>query len=230
MLGILPFIFEIATVLFYLLLGLKLFSAWLKSPKNLHTITRLLGGLVITGAAIFFAHRIFIPQFTSYLFLKALNPNEVDSITINNVSFTDNSEIQRVTNSLNQAVWHIPNHDSGGPFVDMTVSLHSGSTLAFRIGRYNDKDAALVGQVFTRNSQIVLAQELYIPALPTTLESLNYSLPPAEIGYTTEPKDYLFLWLFMGIYVVVLWPRKAQKKRLKSGPTQRAPDGWDSPR
>ena len=230
MLGIFPFIFEIVTIIFFLILVIKLFFEWYYRPTNLYAISGLIFGLILIGVTALFFIGIFAPQFVNFLFLKTLDPKEVASIKIGNVSWESDDDIEKIVAVLNRPIWHIPNHDSGGPFVEMTITLHSGSTFVFNVGRYNDKDAVLIGQVLTVNRSFQLIQYSYFAAFPTTLESVGYLLPPADVGYSTQLKDYLFLLLFIGFYVLALWPRNRQKNQGKSGLTRRARGRLDSHR
>jgi hypothetical protein len=216
MLGIVPFIFEVATTFFPPLLAIKLFFAWRMTPKNLQALV-VFG--MFTGMSIlitFFMLPHLISKCNNFIFLRTVQSSDVISIKIDNTNLTDNHDIKIVTDALNRSVWRMANHNIGGPFVDMTMMLRSGSIMVFRVGRYNDENAAVIDTVGVVNGSIS-SVESYMPKFPSELEKLKYSLPPAILGYTSGVTDYLSILGFTVMYVVLLWPQKfSSKKRSRS--------------
>jgi hypothetical protein len=117
---------------------------------------------------------------TNYHFLRTLQSDSVASIEIGGITLDKEQDIVRVVAALNRAVWHVTNHDVGGPYVGMRIVLWSGDVRTFRIGRYHGKEGALVE--FFRETDSSSTREdgdAFVPDLPTVLEDVGYALPPA---------------------------------------------------
>jgi len=179
MFGFFSFVFDVAfAVIPVLLLALGLLWRY-KKGKKLWTLQLAFLAIV----SLFYVPVLGIrlcSKTTNYLFLRTLQPDSVVSIEIDATTLDEEQDIARIVTALNQAVWHVTNHDVGGPYESMIIALRSGNVRTFRIGRYHGKEGALV-EFFrgTDGSSTWEDGDTYIPELPAVLEDIGYSLPPA---------------------------------------------------
>lgn len=115
----------------------------------------------------------------NYLFLNTLQASDVASITIGASGWNEQADIQNIVAALDHPVWHVTNHDVGGPYETMTIVLNSGQTKVFRVGRHDYKDGALIEffRPHANGSGFWADGDTYIPELPAILENLGHSLP-----------------------------------------------------
>ena len=116
----------------------------------------------------------------AYWRLKTLSSAEVVKIEIDRTTWNTFNDIQGIVGRLNQAVWHETNHDGGGPFVKMTITLKSGDELAFRIGRYYGEAGAIIQFYREATGEDIILEygDTYIPGLAGLLDQMDYPLPP----------------------------------------------------
>jgi hypothetical protein len=127
----------------------------------------------------YFLLPLYFHQFENYYFIRTITAREVISIQVDSTTWTEPQDIETVVNSLNQAVWHETNHDIGGPFVTMTMTLQSGKIWKAHVGRYYEKDGAIFEFFHPMNEQGAYWSDgtAYVPGLMTTFENMGYSLP-----------------------------------------------------
>jgi hypothetical protein len=205
MFGLFAFIFEAGFALILPLFTVRLFWVSRRKPD----FRLIIGWIMLIGFGLVWAFLLgglIVRKSANYMFLRTLDSKDVVSIKIGNINWESKSDIQRIIEILNQPVWHTTNHDIGGPFVDMTMTLRSGSTLDFRVGRYNDKGAVLIEQILINNSNsVVTSGNCLIPGLADVFENLHYSLPDPRTVYESGFVDYLAAYMLLAFWVVILW-------------------------
>jgi hypothetical protein len=115
----------------------------------------------------------------NYLFLSTLRASDVANITVGESSWTQQTDLQGIVAALNRPIWHVTNHDIGGPYETLTITLHSGQVKIFRVGRHDDREGALIEffRPFASGNGFWADGDTFIPVLPRLLESLGHTLP-----------------------------------------------------
>ena len=115
----------------------------------------------------------------NHLFLNTLQASNVASIIIGESSWNEQVDIQNIVAALNHPIWHVTNHDFGGPYETMTIVLNSGHTKIFRVGRHDYKGGALIEffRPHANGNGFWADGDTYIPELPAILDNLGHPLP-----------------------------------------------------
>ncbi len=155
---LMPFFFAIAAYIY-----------WRINPRSMSGSLRTIVLVILMLLAGSFLIKGFANKSMGYQSLRNLNTRNVVSVTIGGSTWRDPRDVGKIVALLNHPVWHAINHDPGGPFEVLHITVRTGETLDLEVGRYYEKDGAIVHGA---------AIDAYIPALPSTLESIGHMLPP----------------------------------------------------
>ena len=178
MFGVLGFIIFFSLANFYLIIVVGVI-VWARKKNKKIPWRAIITLLVFQAVGSSFLLPRYYHQFQNYMLLRTVTASEISSIQIGSAIWTTPQDIETITKSLNQVVWHETNHDVGGPFVTMTVTLHSGRVWQAYIGRYYERDGTILEFFHPLNDEGAYQNDgtAYVPGLMIILENMGYSLP-----------------------------------------------------
>jgi hypothetical protein len=115
-----------------------------------------------------------------FYFLRTLQANDIQSISVDNVTATQSSAILDFSSAFHRVQWFAASHGGWAKEVPLRIRLKSGGERTFSIGRYLRQPGVVIQGMFHTPWSYRMYDCGFSADLPEILESLKITLPASR--------------------------------------------------